>query len=138
LIRGASNGQVSLKFPLSALALLVSFGVLFVQVTTSFAQVENGSGGKILLAGGFAGSNSVGSFLSTVELYDAVTNSFAPFLNPLAEMNTPRASAIAFAITSAPNAGKALIAGCQASNGVSLCRSRILDPDREVRLASSS
>jgi len=71
--------------------------------------------------------------LSTVELYDAVTNTFAPFLNPLAEMNTPRASGIAFAITSGPNAGKVLIAGGQASDGVSagsvsLASTELYDP----------
>src|ERR1700722_3233351 len=62
--------------------------------------------GKILIVGGF-GSNSS---LRSTELYDPVTNSFAPASNtPM--MNVGRTAATATALTSGQNAGRVLIAG---------------------------
>lgn len=63
--------------------------------------------GKVLIAGGV---DNNGSYLSSTEIYDPATNSFAP-PNQTAFMNTARAGATATSLTIGPNAGKILIAG---------------------------
>jgi len=60
--------------------------------------------GKILIAGGQWGINDA---LSSTELYDPATNTFAP--GPA--MHSSRSQHIAMTIASGPNAGKILIAG---------------------------
>ena len=74
--------------------------------------------GKILLAGGFDGNDS----LASTEIYDAAANKFAvgPALNAARRFHT------ATAIAAGPNAGKILIAGGLNNNGP-LASSEIYD-----------
>ncbi len=65
------------------------------------------SNGKVLIAGGFEGSLNVGTIISdSVDLYDPITNSFAPAAS-LPTMNAARAGAAATLLPS----GEVLIAG---------------------------
>ena len=66
--------------------------------------------GKILIAGGLHSDQNGSSTLSTTELYDPATNTFAT-PDQTASMNNKRASATATVITTGSNAGKILIAG---------------------------
>jgi hypothetical protein len=76
--------------------------------------------GKVLIAGGFGDAGA----LSSTELYDPATNTFAPS-NSTAVMNSPRANATA---TLLPN-GKVLIAGGQAGGSLfSLSSTELYDP----------
>ena len=75
------------------------------------------SAGKILIAGGNSGSGA----LASTDLYDPVTNSFAPSAN----MNAGRFMATA---TVDSNTGKILIAGGIGSSGLSLASTEFYDP----------
>jgi hypothetical protein len=67
--------------------------------------------GKILIAGGGSSNGAGGIALVSTELYDPLTNSFAPS-NQTASMNSSRdRGSTATVITIGPNAGKVLIAG---------------------------
>jgi Kelch motif len=77
-------------------------------------------GGRVLVAGGFNGSN----YLTTAEVFDPATHSFSP----TGSMNVARAGAAAAPL---PN-GRVLVAGDQnydGSNYVSLDSAEIFDPD---------
>jgi len=65
------------------------------------------SWGKVLIVGGAPDDTTT---LSSSELYDPTTNSFAP-ADQTASMNTARYSPTATLLTTGPNAGKLLIAG---------------------------
>ena len=79
--------------------------------------------GKLLIAGGLGYGFVI---LASTDLYDPVTNTFAP-ANQTASMNAARREATATAITTGPNAGKILIAGGEGSLGV-LDSTELYDP----------
>jgi Galactose oxidase, central domain len=78
--------------------------------------------GKVLIAGGL----NNGGDLSSTELYDPATNSFAP-PSSTPSMNVARDGATATILTTGPNAGDILIAG-GGSAGVSLYSTELYDP----------
>ena len=90
------------------------------QMTTTLITTGPDAG-KILIAGG-----NNGIALSSTELYDPVTNTFAP-LNQTASMNSPRQDATATEVITGPNAGKILIAGGASNFGI-VASTELYDP----------
>lgn len=95
----------SRKFRLGLVVSLAAAAILIVGIMRpSHAAVPASTYGQILVAGGYG----VSSTLSSVELYDPASNSFAA-MPP--SMNAERQYHTATAIALGPNAGKVLLAG---------------------------